>query len=89
MVPRSVSTSWPPCLAPGGDSRLGVRAAARSRGAYQGKYDAEALAGWMGAFSTWMRQDKEVYCYFDNDQAGYAVQNALALQAMAEDNDGS
>jgi uncharacterized protein YecE (DUF72 family) len=58
-------------------------------GAYQGKYDAETLAGWMDAFSTWMGQGKEVYCYFDNDEAGYAVQNALALQAMVEDNDGS
>jgi uncharacterized protein YecE (DUF72 family) len=54
-------------------------------GAYRGKYDVQALAGWMGAFSTWMRQGKDVYCYFDNDQAGYAVQNALALQAMAPD----
>lgn len=59
------------------------------QGAYQGKYDANTLAGWMGAFSTWMRQGKEVYCYFDNDEAGYAVQNALALKAMAEDDDGS
>jgi uncharacterized protein YecE (DUF72 family) len=57
--------------------------------AYQGKYDTQRLAGWMGAFSAWMRQGKEVYCYFDNDEAGYAVQNALALQAMAEDNNGS
>jgi uncharacterized protein YecE (DUF72 family) len=57
--------------------------------AYQGKYDTETLAGWMGAFSTWMRQGKEVYCYFDNDESGFAVQNALSLQAMAEDNDGS
>jgi uncharacterized protein YecE (DUF72 family) len=57
-------------------------------GAYQGRYDTETLAGWMGAFSTWMRQGKEVYCYFDNDEAGYAVENALALQAMAGENDG-
>jgi uncharacterized protein YecE (DUF72 family) len=53
--------------------------------AYQGKYDVETLAGWMGAFSTWIRQGKDVYCFFDNDEAGYAVQNALALQAMAKD----
>jgi len=51
--------------------------------AYQGNYDMQTLAGWMGAFSSWMHQGKEVYCYFDNDQAGYAVQNALALQEMA------
>jgi uncharacterized protein YecE (DUF72 family) len=51
--------------------------------AYQGKYEAQTLAGWMGAFSSWQRQGKDIYCYFDNDQAGYAVQNARALQAMA------
>jgi uncharacterized protein YecE (DUF72 family) len=28
---------------------------------------------------------KEIYCYFDNDEKGYAVQNALELQAMIED----
>jgi uncharacterized protein YecE (DUF72 family) len=57
--------------------------------AYQGKYDVETLAGWVGAFSTWTRAGKEVYCYFDNDECGYAVQNAMALQAMLEANDGS
>jgi uncharacterized protein YecE (DUF72 family) len=57
--------------------------------AYQGKYGAETLAGWLGAFSTWIGQGKQVYCYFDNDEAGFAVQNALSLQAMAEDDDGS
>ena len=56
--------------------------------AYRGKYDVQTLAGWMGAFSAWMRQGRDVYCYFDNDEAGYAVQNALALEAMAKDNDG-
>lgn len=50
--------------------------------AYEGSYSRSALAGWTGAFSTWQRQGKEVYCFFDNDQAGYAAQNALALQEM-------
>lgn len=52
--------------------------------AYQGQYDDETLAGWAGAFSTWARQGKEVFCYFDNDQAGYAAQDALRLQVMLE-----
>ncbi|MBN1931355.1 MAG: DUF72 domain-containing protein [Desulfobacterales bacterium] len=38
--------------------------------------------GWASAFSTWTNQRKEVFCYFDNDEAGYAAQNALRLQAM-------
>ncbi|MFZ6030152.1 MAG: DUF72 domain-containing protein [Chloroflexota bacterium] len=54
-------------------------------GAYEGKYDADTLRRWMDVFSTWMSAGKDVYCYFDNDQAGYAVENALALQAMAKE----
>ncbi len=50
--------------------------------AYQGQYNDAALAGWSGAFSTWVSQGKDVYCYFDNDQNGYAAQNALRLQEM-------
>jgi uncharacterized protein YecE (DUF72 family) len=50
--------------------------------AYQGQYDPKTLAGWAGAFSTWQRQGKEIFCYFDNDQAGYAAQDALQLQKM-------
>lgn len=51
-------------------------------GAYQGSYSTQELSGWAGAFSTWSSQGKEIYCYFDNDQAGYAVQNALELKDM-------
>jgi len=51
-------------------------------GPYRGTYATEALAGWAGAFSTWRREGRDVYCYFDNDEAGYAVQNALELEAM-------
>ena len=50
--------------------------------AYQGRYDTKTLSGWAGAFSTWHRQGKEIFCYFDNDQAGYAAQDALRLQGM-------
>jgi uncharacterized protein YecE (DUF72 family) len=50
--------------------------------AYEGQYDEKTLAGWAGAFSTWHSQGKKVFCYFDNDQAGYAAQDALRLQDM-------
>jgi uncharacterized protein YecE (DUF72 family) len=39
-------------------------------------------SGWAGAFSAWLNRGTEVFCYFDNDEAGYAVQNALRLQGM-------
>jgi uncharacterized protein YecE (DUF72 family) len=50
--------------------------------AYKGCYDASRLSGWAGAFSTWVDMGNQVFCYFDNDEAGYAPQNALKLQAM-------
>jgi uncharacterized protein YecE (DUF72 family) len=52
--------------------------------AYQGRYDTETLSGWAGAISTWSRRGKSVFCYFDNDQNGYAAENALELQSMLE-----
>ena len=50
--------------------------------AYRGKYDVQTLSGWVGAFSAWSNQGNEVFCYFDNDEAGYAAQNAMRLQEM-------
>jgi uncharacterized protein YecE (DUF72 family) len=50
--------------------------------AYAGEYDTAALSGWAGALSAWQRQGKAVYCYFDNDQRGYAAANALRLAQM-------
>jgi uncharacterized protein YecE (DUF72 family) len=51
-------------------------------GPYRGRYGAERLAGWAGTFSAWLREGLEVYCYFDNDEAGYAAQDALNLQQI-------
>ncbi len=53
-----------------------------SRSAYEGKYDKRTLAGWVGAISSWLKQQHDVYCYFDNDQNGYAAQNALEMRDM-------
>jgi uncharacterized protein YecE (DUF72 family) len=38
--------------------------------AYEGQYDTQTLAGWAGAFAAWQRQRKQIFCFFDNDQAG-------------------
>jgi uncharacterized protein YecE (DUF72 family) len=51
-------------------------------GPYQGRYSAQVLGGWAEAISTWSRQGREIFCYFDNDEAGFAAQNALELQEM-------
>jgi uncharacterized protein YecE (DUF72 family) len=51
-------------------------------GPYRGRYGAERLARWAGTFSAWLREGLEIYCYFDNDEAGYAAQDALNLQQI-------
>lgn len=53
--------------------------------AYRGCYNSQTLAGWADAFSSWIRQGKNVYCYFDNDDSGYAPQDALRLQSMVKE----
>lgn len=50
--------------------------------AYQGQYDAQTLAGWAGAIASWRSKKKDIYCYFDNDQYGYAAEAAMKLQEM-------
>lgn len=49
---------------------------------YQGVYDTETLSDWSRTFSKWSGEGLRSFCYFDNDQAGYAVKNAQSLQAM-------
>lgn len=51
-------------------------------GTYEGRYGAEGLEGWAATLSEWAEQGKQVYCYFDNDEAGYATQDARQLLAM-------
>lgn len=53
-------------------------------GAYQGNYSTEDLAGWAGAISSWSRQGKKIFCYFDNDEEGFAPQNATRLKDMLQ-----
>ena len=53
-------------------------------GSYQGSYDNHILSGWAGAFTSWLSAGQDIYCYFDNDQDGYAVQNARSLQSMLQ-----
>jgi uncharacterized protein YecE (DUF72 family) len=48
-------------------------------GPYQGKYSPTELDEWSREIANWVSQGRTVYCYFDNDTAGYAPQNALEL----------
>lgn len=51
-------------------------------GKYQGSYDAQQLQGWATRINDWSQKLRAVYVYFDNDQAGYAVQNAMELKRI-------
>jgi uncharacterized protein YecE (DUF72 family) len=51
-------------------------------GAYRGQYATQVLAGWAVSFSAWAGKGMEIFCYFDNDEAGYAAQDAARLQQM-------
>ena len=50
---------------------------------YQGSYSDEVLRTWAKRARKWNAEGKDVYVYFDNDQAGYAAYNALTLQRMS------
>jgi len=66
--PRTVTTDWVYVRLHGPD------------GKYAGSYSDGALKEWAQQFGVWSREGRDVYCYFDNDQAGYAVRNALRLR---------
>ncbi len=53
-------------------------------GAYQGSYPRAVLRAWAEKIERWRERLKDIYVYFDNDQAAYAAQNALQLKAMVE-----
>jgi len=50
--------------------------------AYSGCYPTETLNGWADSFLGWAEAGKDIYCYFDNDELGYAAQNAAELQEL-------
>jgi len=51
-------------------------------GKYRGQYTDEALKDWARFIRGWKKKVKAVYCYFDNDEAGYAATDALRLKKM-------
>lgn len=50
--------------------------------AYCGCYTPEALEDWAGFIRRLCSEGQDVYCYFDNDQSGYAPRNARELKAL-------
>ena len=53
-------------------------------GKYQGSYSTQQLRSWADRIRQWSSRLRAVYVYFDNDQAAYAVHNALELKRLVE-----
>lgn len=51
-------------------------------GKYQGSYSPAELETWARRIEEWRTRLRAVYVYFDNDQDGYAVQNARTLREL-------
>jgi uncharacterized protein YecE (DUF72 family) len=51
-------------------------------GKYQGSYSDDALRRWVEQVLSWEKQVRKVCIYFDNDQSGFAAQNALRLKEL-------
>ena len=49
---------------------------------YQGSYSNRRLRRWSEQIKAWEKELSAVYIYFDNDQAGFAAKNAVALKQM-------
>lgn len=49
---------------------------------YRGRYPRRMLSAWAKRLSRWAASGIECFCYFNNDVAGHAFDDALALQAM-------
>ncbi len=51
-------------------------------GKYQGKYGDKALSEWADRCRQWQRESRDIFFYFDNDQHGFAAENARGLKAL-------
>jgi uncharacterized protein YecE (DUF72 family) len=51
-------------------------------GPYQGSYADTALRSWAERIAGWAAAGRDVYCYFDNDDRGFAPRNALRLKEL-------
>ena len=52
------------------------------KGPYRGSYGDAALRTWAKRIRGWAEADRDVYCFFDNDDSGHAPKNALRLRGM-------
>jgi uncharacterized protein YecE (DUF72 family) len=53
-------------------------------GPYRGRYDEQSLEDWATRLRDWKASGLDTYCWFDNDEAGHAADNAKTLARMVE-----
>lgn len=51
-------------------------------GPYRGRYGEEGLAPWIKRMEIFLGRGLDLYCFFDNDERGYAVMDALLLKDL-------
>lgn len=71
MSPIEVTTNW-----------VYIRLHGPTKNKYQGSYDFYTLRAWAEKSKEWQKNGKDVYIYFDNDDAGYAAFNAQVIEMM-------
>jgi uncharacterized protein YecE (DUF72 family) len=49
---------------------------------YQGNYSTKQLTAWTKRCRAWQKKGLDVFVYFDNDQLGYAANNARTLKEL-------
>jgi uncharacterized protein YecE (DUF72 family) len=59
-----------------------IRLHGPDKNAYEGSYSKRKLNSFAKKFNKWTREGKDVFCFFDNDQKGFAAENALTLQQI-------
>ncbi|WP_345976999.1 DUF72 domain-containing protein [Sulfurimonas sp. HSL3-7] len=52
------------------------------QGRYRGKYDAQSIRALCETIHGFVKEGREVFCYFNNDMEGFAWQNAQELVAL-------
>ena len=65
-----------------------VRLHGPGAGKYEDTYSTARLRRWSKQIDEWAKRLAAIYVYFDNDQAGYATQNALTLKRMVNGDGG-
>lgn len=52
------------------------------KSAYQDSYSNYQLKKWAARIQSWNQEKIKVFCYFDNDEKGYAIQDARRLKQL-------